>query len=406
MNSHSELDLIDYKALYNEASVGYFTADAGGYIVNINDTFLKLLGLSREDVIHKVRFQNVLSIGGKMFYETHYIPLLQMHGVVKEINFEIVSAEKRRIPVLVNTKKSISTDGKKTYWHSTVFEISQRKNYEQELIISKKKAEELSEKLSVLNEELTKQSDIIKEQNTALEKLNLVKDKFFIVVAHDLRNPLVQLHSFVHLIEKHLDKFTKEQMKAMGRDLKSSINNTLGLADNLILWAKSQMKEFSAQKTHVNIQDIVMELILMNEDFAKSKSINISYTFDNMRDIVADKDQLTFILRNLLMNAIKFTPFNGLIKLDVFDENQDTIAIKVSDNGVGMSEELKDSLFKMASKDSNQGTMGEKGSGMGLSLVYEFVAMNGGTIDVISEEGKGTTFIVRLKSAERHLSEN
>ena len=403
MNSHSELDLIDYKALYNEASVGYFTADAAGYIVNINDTLLNLLGLAREAVINKVRFQSLLSMGGKMFYETHYVPLLQMHGVVKEINFDIVRADKTKVPVLVNTKKSVSIDGKKIFWHSTVFDIVQRRSFEQELIASKKKAEELSNKLSVLNQELTQQTNTIKKQNSALEKLNLVKDKFFIVVAHDLRNPLVQLHSFVHLIEKHLDKFSKEQIKEMGRDLKSSINNTLGLADNLIVWAKSQMKEFSAQKSQVDIQDIVMDIIRMNEDFAKSKSINISYSFDNTRDIVADKDQLTFIIRNLLMNAIKFTPFNGLIRLNVFDENQESITIRISDDGVGMSKEFKDSLINMTSKESSQVTKGEKGTGMGLSLVYEFVEMNGGTIDVISEEDKGTTFTITLKSTYSDL---
>jgi sigma-B regulation protein RsbU (phosphoserine phosphatase) len=199
MSLHSELDLIDYKALYNEAPVGYFTSDASGYIVNTNNKFLALLGLTREEVVHKIRFQTLLTMGGKIYYETHYVPLLQMQGSVNEINFDIVNADKSKVPILINTTKILSEDGKQVYWQSTVFDIIQRKRYEQELISSKKKAEELSEELISINKELNTQSDIIRKQNVALEKINLVKDKFFIVVAHDLRNPLIQLHSFVQI---------------------------------------------------------------------------------------------------------------------------------------------------------------------------------------------------------------
>ncbi|MFT5641909.1 MAG: PAS domain S-box-containing protein [Cyclobacteriaceae bacterium] len=404
MSLHSELDLIDYKALYNEAPVGYFTSDASGYIVNTNNKFLALLGLTREEVVHKIRFQTLLTMGGKIYYETHYVPLLQMQGSVNEINFDIVNADKSKVPILINTTKILSEDGKQVYWQSTVFDIIQRKRYEQELISSKKKAEELSEELISINKELNTQSDIIRKQNVALEKINLVKDKFFIVVAHDLRNPLIQLHSFVQLIERHADILSKEQLKEISLDLKSSLNNTLGLADNLIVWARSQMKEFSAQQRNVNIQEIVKHLILMNDDFAKSKTITLNYTFDSTKDIVTDRDQLTFILRNLIMNAIKFTPKNGSVKVDVFEKNSDTITINISDNGIGMSKELKESLSLKTAKNSSHGTMGEKGSGLGLSLVYEFVEMNNGTIDVISEKDKGTTFSVTLKSAEPQLS--
>jgi PAS domain S-box-containing protein len=123
---------------YQHSPVGYFSTAANGLITKVNDTLLAWLGYQQEEIINKVTWQSLLSIGGKMYFETHYSPLLQMQGFVQEISFEMIKKDKNRLPVLINTKQLRDENGKVKINYSTVFDVSHRKAYEKELLIAKK----------------------------------------------------------------------------------------------------------------------------------------------------------------------------------------------------------------------------------------------------------------------------
>ncbi len=128
---------LEVDVFYNNSPCGYFSTTANGEINKINDTLLVWLGYTKDDIIGKVTWQSLLSVGGKMYFETHYSPLLQMQGFVQEISFEMVKKDKNRFPVLINTKQIRDELGKVIINYSTVFDVSQRKSYEKELLIAK-----------------------------------------------------------------------------------------------------------------------------------------------------------------------------------------------------------------------------------------------------------------------------
>lgn len=388
---------IDYKAFYDEAPVGYFTTNASHIIINANRFFLDLVKKNADEVIGKMGLQDFLSIGGKMYFQTHYFPLLQLTGKIKEINLEILTQDKIKIPILINTNRSDEHEGSPIY-HSVVFNITQRSLFEKELIAEKKKEEELTIQLKQTNDKILLQTDIIINQNKALDRLNGVKDKFFRVIAHDIKGPLSQLSSFVSLINDHIDALSKEDLKEMSNQLNETMVNTVDLVDNLFEWAQSQMKGYSVTTSNFLIEEVVSEAVNSHTLIAQKKQVNIGYTLDGNPRVTADKNQLHFIFRNLITNAIKFTPEGGNINIDCHELDENKVKIAVIDSGVGMNEEFINIVFEDSLKTSKEGTNGEKGNGIGLLLVKEFVAMNNGTIEVSSKEGKGSTFTVTLDS--------
>lgn len=387
----------DYEGFYEEAPVGYFTSNSLGIIIHANRFFLSLVEENSEDVINKQGLQHFLPIGGKIYFQTHYFPLLQMDGKVKEVNFEILRKDKSRIPVLVNTYKSEQSYGEPIY-HSVVFGISQRSLFEKELIAERKNAEALTEELKKTNEKIVAQAETIKKQNASLDRLNAVKDKFFNIVAHDIKAPLNNLYSFVYLLQSEVDDLDKEDFKAMSEKIGKSISETIDMADNLLSWAQSQMKDYGVTATTFALQEVIENIVQSQLPVAEKKGIQISYSFDDKIKVKVDKNQLYFIVGNLLSNAVKFTSQGGNIDIQC-SLDEEKIRITVADNGVGMSEEYMKAIFSDERKTTKIGTAGEKGNGIGLVLVKEFVTMNNGTIEVSSEQDKGTTFTVTLKSA-------
>ncbi|MFM9945531.1 MAG: PAS domain-containing protein, partial [Bacteroidia bacterium] len=233
---------LDFKTLYHHAPCGYLYTMEDGTLIDVNDTFLALTGYSREEIIENKRFEDFLSIGGKIYYETHFAPLLHMRGEVSQISFDFIRKDETRFPVLINAIKKSAND-KPNYIQFIVLDITQRKQYEMELMNAKRKSEELLTQLSKVNEELTSNIQVIAEQSHQLEKLNATKDKFFSIVAHDLKSPLNSLKGFSSLLIDHFDHLSKDEILTMSKQLRDSVDNTIKMADNLITWAMVQMGE-------------------------------------------------------------------------------------------------------------------------------------------------------------------
>jgi signal transduction histidine kinase len=243
-----------------------------------------------------------------------------------------------------------------------------------------------------LTKQLKHQNLTIELQKKDLERLNDTKDKFFSIVAHDLKSPLTSLQSFSSLLTNHFDKLSKEEIQTMSRELYQSVGNTIRMADSLITWAKVQMHDYQTSETIIKVGDLVTNLCNVYKNVAEEKNIMVSCSVDDTLSIKGDSNQVEFIIRNLVNNAIKFTPAGGKVNLSASLQPSGLVHISVSDNGIGIPEEIKSKLFTVGNKKSRKGTAGEKGTGLGLILSYEFIKLNGGDIFVDSNIGKGSTF--------------
>lgn len=250
-----------------------------------------------------------------------------------------------------------------------------------------------------MNRHLHAKGKIILRQKSDLEALNKTKDKFFKVVAHDIRSPLVSLKSFASLLTDDYHELSPAEVKSMGRQLEQSVDSTLRMADNLILWAADQMQHSPVSKGPVTLKDVLQDVYDVYREMAQQKDIELAIACDGETQVYANRDQLEFILRNLVNNALKFTPRYGRVTLGVRTADEGNIQVFVSDTGVGMESDILQGLFVSKNTTSRQGTQGEDGSGLGLGLSQDFAARNQGHIEVVSARDQGTTFFVTFKKA-------
>lgn len=246
-----------------------------------------------------------------------------------------------------------------------------------------------------LSNTLIEQKQIIEEKSLKLEELNTTKDKFFSVVSHDLRSPFNTLRSFVMLLENHLDTISREELIKLVAELKKSLDVASSLAENLITWARLQMNTEDVNPDDVNVIPIIDLILELNSDEINKKQIGVVKTIQPELIIRIDPDHASFILRNLISNAIKFTPVSGKIYIESETSASDAF-IKIRDTGIGMPKQIIDNLFQIGKTRSRRGTAGEKGSGLGLLLAGDFARKNGGVLSVESIEGKGTIFTLKM----------
>jgi PAS domain S-box-containing protein len=252
------------------------------------------------------------------------------------------------------------------------------------------------------------QDEKLNEQK--LIKLNATKDRFFRIVAHDLRNPISAFVTFSEFLVENHDDFDEGEMAELSTEMYKDAKNTLSLLENLLEWSKTQTDEIKYEPTELDLCDICYEVVSQSELCAKNKDIKIDCSLCSAEGppttCVVDKNMITTVLRNLIGNAIKFTHPGGNIKIEgEFDPNDQTLTVIVSDNGVGIDDQKQlDSLFDLVKKNrrSSKGTDNESGSGLGLVICKDFIERHGGKIWAESEgAGKGT----KIKFALPHKKE-
>jgi signal transduction histidine kinase len=261
-------------------------------------------------------------------------------------------------------------------------------------IILTKQKEEIEAKnkeLLQLNEEILAQRDEIETKNSKLQELNATKDKFFSIIAHDLKNPFNTILGFSNLLVNSKERFNQEEILKYVSLINSSAQNAYTLLENLLEWSMSQTEGIDFKPTHLALENLVIENEKLCENIAKTKGISIQNKIDGNLILYADQNMLSTILRNLITNAIKYTHKGGNITITSTVQNTEII-ITVSDSGIGMDEDTRNNLFKISEKSSILGTEKEKGTGLGLILCKEFVNAHGGEIWVESELGKGSDF--------------
>lgn len=237
----------------------------------------------------------------------------------------------------------------------------------------------------------------LQKYSEELQELNATKDKFFSIIAHDLKTPfsgIIGLSEIVKDEAKHLDIETIEQYAGM---IHSTSKNTFQLLENLLDWARIQRSQISFRPISIILKKLVNEVVELMEEKSNSKMIAVLNNIPDNVIVSADEDMLKTVLRNLVSNALKFTPVDGKIEIHVVSK-ENSFEISVKDTGTGMKQEDINKIFRIGSSFSKRGTENENGTGLGLVLCKEFVEKQGGKIWVESKEGKGSTFTFSIKN--------
>lgn len=246
----------------------------------------------------------------------------------------------------------------------------------------------LKEKINII---LKDKNDMIEEQNAQLQELNNTKDKFFSIIAHDLRSPFFSLRSYIQLLHKDVENMDKQEIKEDLKNLEDTAENIYKLMNNLLEWARMQRGLIPYKPENYQLNVLVDDTMSIIKDIAKQKEISLQCKIESDISIYVDASMFDTILRNLMTNAIKFTPRNGKITLETFSDSKFS-TIKIQDTGIGMSPKIISNLFKTDEKVSRPGTEDEASSGLGLHLCKDFVERQGGKIWVESTENVGSIF--------------
>lgn len=248
-----------------------------------------------------------------------------------------------------------------------------------------------------LNRELKSKSETIADKNKKLTELNATKDRLFRIISHDLKSPVSSLVSFTDLINENYSQFDEQTIRELLFNMNKSAKEGLRLLENLLDWARSQTGSLAFYPEDLDLVEFTYESIELLMTAASVKNIQIKISIPLGLIVYADRNLTAAILRNLISNAIKYTPVDGEIVVDaVSRSSKSMVEISVMDNGIGIAKENLSRVFQLDEQFTTPGTNDEKGTGLGLMICKEFVEKQGGIIKVESEVGKGSKFSFTL----------
>jgi len=264
----------------------------------------------------------------------------------------------------------------------------------------KKTYEDLEHQAQHLNKlymQLIKNETFLRNTNEELKKLNEMKDRFFSIVSHDLRSPFAGILTITDIIKNHADTVSKEELISMLQSLNETAQQTYKFIEDLLEWSRSQMGRIQMNIVEEDLHTIVTGTILTLKQQAEIKNIEINSRIQSGTFAMFDNNMMATIVRNLISNAIKFTPKGGKITLKaeaIEKEGKRFIRLAVSDTGVGMTEQQVANLFSLDKVQSTPGTEKEKGTGLGIMICRDFINKMNGELSVESKLNEGTTFFV------------
>jgi signal transduction histidine kinase len=253
-----------------------------------------------------------------------------------------------------------------------------------------------------LNQELKERKLIekaLKKSETKLIELNATKDKFFNIVAHDLKNPFTSLLGSSELLFDNIHLMDTEKIRKLAQILNDSAKSGYEILQNLLDWSRSQTGLIKINPERINLKKLIDENILNIRLLAANKSIELCYEAQEDIYIFSDKNMINTVLRNLLSNAVKFTYSGGKVSINSSVTGK-MVLVTVKDTGIGISGDNINKLFRLDTKYTRPGTDNEPGTGLGLKLSQEFVEKQGGEIWVISSVDSGSEFTFSIPMAE------
>jgi PAS domain S-box-containing protein len=357
--------------LYHQAPCGYLSYLDNGLIIQINATLLQWLGYQQDEVVDVLSLQDLLSVGSKIYYETHYAPLLQMQGSVQEISLEMLGKNRQKIPVLMNSRVVRNSQNSAVLVHATIFNITQRKAYEQELLKAKYEAEEANQKLKEVNAEL---------------------ERFAYVVSHDLKAPLNNIIQLVNLLGDDPAFQLNTESLFLLQLIQLSTDKLKQLVDGILYYSRNVGSAKNLPE-RVVLQDFFQSIhLLVNPQ----NTHDISYPTAEVC-IITHRTILEQIFLNLITNAIKYNDKPKVVITIELKEDENFYYFSVKDNGIGIPEAHQDKIFQLFTTLESEDRYGKKGTGVGLFTVKKLVEKLDGEITVQSALNEGTTFSFSVK---------
>jgi len=246
--------------------------------------------------------------------------------------------------------------------------------------------------------ERKRSADAIQRYTEELKELNNSKDKFFSIIAHDLRSPFNSLIGLSELLVNPNENLTEPERNEFVIDIHNLIKNVYELIQNLLEWAALQLGKIEYNPLKIELFDLVSKKIELLSMHADKKNISLVNEIKSNKNVLADKNMLGSLIQNFITNSIKFTNIGGTIKIDAALLNG-SVVVNIEDNGIGMNKKKVDEILHLHSTKSSKGTSGEQGTGLGVILCKEMIERNGGKLNIISEPGLGTKVIFQIPAA-------
>jgi signal transduction histidine kinase len=359
----NHLDLMTTSARHKEASI----------LNNLKITFLVIIAIC---IVACIVFS---------YFISHKLtkPISDLSTVISEVQKGNFSS---RVQLLQN--ESPDEVGELTRNFNSMVELVRRSFVE---------IKEKNVRLEIQNLKLTSINEKVAASEKSLKESNAIKDKFFSIIAHDLKGPLATITSFLQIMINYSDGFTEEERTRLAKDMHKSVENLSALLENLLQWARSQMGHIDFTPKKFPLSKSVQKTYDLLNARATGKLIELDVKVDKEIIVFADENMLDFVFRNLLSNALKFTNPGGKIQIKASVHDQ-MVEVSVSDNGIGINEEDQAKLFRTDYHLTKPGTFKEEGTGLGLILCKEFVEKNGGKIWVESKPNQGTEFKFTLQA--------
>jgi PAS domain S-box-containing protein len=376
-SSDLEVPVETAEDLYENAPCGYMSTSHGGLIVRANRTFFLWTGYSPDQVLGRRRFADLLPPSGRIYYETHYAPLLMMQGKVREIALELTCADQSRLPVLINATLARDAQGRPQLIRITVFNATARREYEQELLRERRRAEQATEE----------------------------KARFIAMVSHEIRSPLSAIVAVRQMLEKTELSPRQQQLVRM---LKSSSEGLLELVNNVLDLGRFERGHELLELHEFDLRVLVEASFEAMRARAELKGIALEQSISGEvpQCVVGDALKINQVLTNLLSNALKFTE-HGTVRLSVHCEptGAESVAItfSVSDTGMGIASDRLSNIFEEYAQEAHVRSR-YGGTGLGLAISRGLVELHGGELSVQSELGRGSTFRFTLHLKRRHSS--
>jgi PAS domain S-box-containing protein len=394
----------DFEDLFDNAPCGYLAAGQDGRITRVNCTFSRWLGRDTAELVDR-RFQDFLNIAGKIYYETHFAPLMRMQGFFNEVALDLVRADGSMLPVLVNAIERRDEAGNLRFIRITVFNASDRRRYERELLEARRAAENANAKLMELNrtleERVTEEVDARLKSEQALHQAQKMEAVGQLTggIAHDFNNMLAVILSSLSLLERRLAK--GEDVTRFIASAKEGAHRAAGLTKRLLAFSRQQTLAPQPLNTNEMVADM-SELLRRT----LSETVQLETVLaGGLWQIWADRNLLESAILNLAINARDAMPEGGRLTVETANSHLDDryaaehaiepgqyVMIAVTDTGMGMPPEIVAKAFDPFFTTKGVG----KGTGLGLSQVFGFVKQSNGHIKIYSEVGHGTTIKIYL----------
>jgi PAS domain S-box-containing protein len=401
----------------DDAPCAFVSFGDDGRMCVVNRTLLDMLGYSRDELVGK-HIESILAIGSRIFYQTHFFPLLKLHGRAEEIFLLLRAKSGEDVAVLTNAVRRDKRGDHVT--DAVMLRLIERRKFEDALLEARRTAEEAkaiadvqrievecaNEKLErqaveleMSQEQLIEQAIELARQRSIAEDANRAKSAFLAMMSHELRTPLNAIGGYVQLLEMGVHgPVTDAQTEALGRVTRSQ-QHLLRLINDLLNLARIESGRVDYDLQTVSLDDVVQTVLPMIEPQLAARGLRYDLAVPPELRARVDREKTEQVLLNLLSNASKFTLPGGCVTIEanIAPDREDMVELKVTDTGVGIPAQRLEQVFEPFVQVESSHAARVEGSGLGLSISRELARGMGGDITVESTLDVGSTFTIRLR---------